>query len=261
MCNPENKNLTNIKLLVKHFFQSEILVSEIIDWLIAIDGKHLTIIIDGYTETSGNHFINDIIIGHKMLTQCNLIITSRSPHSLQLSGIVNHKAVILGFIKSSQISFIDNVLKGSSSKTNFLNNYMQSNPIINSLCNIPLIMNILLQFVEGGNEDIPKAQTKVIHKYIMKITKTTIITDPIELCVSHLYDQMIKDLSQFAFVAMQEDRLTFTVNEILELCGNHFQDHWHRISFLSTVLELGLLNRIPFEAQENSCCKIFSFCP
>ena len=68
MCYPENKNLTNIKLLVKHFFQSEILVSKIIDWLIAIDGKYLTIKIDGYTETSGNHFVTDIITGHKMLT-------------------------------------------------------------------------------------------------------------------------------------------------------------------------------------------------
>ena len=48
MCDPQIKNVTTVKLLVRHFYQSEILItSKITEWLKATDGKYLTIIVDG----------------------------------------------------------------------------------------------------------------------------------------------------------------------------------------------------------------------
>ena len=134
MDNPETKKLISITLLVKHFFQNEILANEITDWLIATDGEYLTIIIDGYSKDCGNRFITDII-GRKILAHCNLVITSRSSASTLFSTKVNRRALIMGFTKSNQINFIHNVLKGSKSKMDCLSCYLQSNPIIDNLCN------------------------------------------------------------------------------------------------------------------------------
>lgn len=73
------------------------------------------------------------------------------------------------------------------------------------------------------------------------------------------YDyQVIKDLSQFAFTAVQEDKLTFTADEILESCGNHFQVNQQGLNFLDIIYELGLLNLISFETQ-SVCYKIYHF--
>ena len=248
MHDPEIKNLISVELLVKHFYQSDILANKVTDWLVATDGEYLTIIIDGYSEDCENSFITDYIIGRKILTHCDLVITSRSPALSYFSKIVNHRALILGFTKNNQISFIHNALKSLNSKIDYLKNYLQSNPIIDSLSNIPLIMNTLVQFVEKGMDNIPKVQTSLIQKYFMIITTKKTNINPVDLL--HPYDQTIKDLSQFAFIALQENQLTFTVIEILELCENDFQAYWHRLGFLNKVHELGLLNKITFRPHE-----------
>ena len=257
MHDPEIENLRNVKLLVKHFFQSEILGNKITDWLEATNGEYLTIIIDGYSENCGNRFITDDLIGRKKLTCCNLVMTSRSPTLLHHCKTINHRALILGFIKSNQITFIDNTLKGSSSsKIDYLKKYLQSNPIIDSLCNIPLIMSMLFQFVEERKGDMSKSQTSLIQKYFMTIIKKKTITNLTEL--PHPYDQVIKVLSQFAYITLQENQLTFTLDEILKLYDNHFQVYWHGLDFLNNLHELGLLNEIPFRAQGFDC-KMFHF--
>ena len=74
----------------------------------------------------------------------------------------------------------------------------------------------------------------------------------------HKYDQVIKDLSQFAFIAIQEDQLTFTVDEILKLCENNFQVYWKGLDFLNRMLKLGLLSTIFFQ-EKNVNCEIFHF--
>ena len=259
MHDPKIKNITNIESLVKNFFQSEILASKITEWLIVTDGKYLTIIINGYNEVCESSFITHFIVNRKILTQCSLIITSRSPASSHLSRIVNQRVLVIGFTKNNQITFIDNALKGLNSKIKYLKDYLQSNSLIDNLCNIPLIMNLLLHFVEDyeeGISNIQRTQTSLIQKYLMIITKKNNISYLSDL--PHPYDQVIKDLSQFAFIAVQEDQLTFTVGEILELCNNNFQVYWHRLGILNKIYKLGLLNKISFPAK-GDCYEIFNF--
>ena len=255
MHDPKMKNITNVELLAKHFFQSEILAITVYEWLTETDGKYVTIIIDGYTEDCGHSFINEII-SRKILTQCSLLITSRCIASLHLSKIVNQRALILGFTKSNQISFIDEALRDSRSKIDYFKKYLQSNSIINDICYIPLIMNMLLRFVKEETSNLPQIQASLIQKYIKAITTKRSIIHLTN--VSQIYDQAIKDLSQFAFIATQENQLTFTVDEVLELCENKFQVYWHRLGILKKIYKLGLLNKIPFES-ESVCCEIFHF--
>ena len=248
MHDPKVGKITNVKLLVKHIFQSEILVDKITDWLIATDGKYLIIIIDEYSEDCGNRFISDDIIGHKILTQCSLVITSRLATSPHFYKVVNRKALVLGFTKNNQLNFVDNTLKGSNFKINHLKDYLYANPIISNLCCIPLIMNMLFCFVEEEKGNLKIAQTKLIQKYIMINSKKKNIINFTH--IFHPYDQY---LSQLAFIAVQEDRVTFTTDEILELCC--FQGDWEILDFLNIFCDLGLFNMI----SQDVYCKVLYF--
>ena len=192
------------------------------------------------------------------MTQCDLVITSRSAASSHLSKIVNHRALLLGFTKNNHFTFIDTALKDSDSMINHFKDYLHSNPLIDNLCNIPLIMNILLWFVVNDKEinNSPKTQSSLVQKYIVMITKKKTI--PSFINPHQTYDQVIKDLSQFAFIAMQENQLTFTVDEILKLCEKHFQVYWDGPDFLSRMFKLGLLNTISLQV-ENVAHEIFYF--
>ena len=255
MHDPKLKNIMNIESLVKHFYHSEILANKIINVLKTTDGKYLTIVIDGYSEDSENSFITDCIIGRKILVQCDVVITSRSPPSSHLSKIINHRALVLGFTKSNQVNFIDVALKDSDSNIDHFKNYLCFNTIIDNLCCIPLIMNILPWFVEEKISNLVKNQSDLVQKYIMMVIKKKSITSLTDLPYPY---QVIKDLSQFAFTAVQEDKLTFMPDEILESCGNHFQVNQHGLSLLDIIYELGLLNVISFETQ-SVCYEIYHF--
>ena len=81
MRQPKTKNISNVKSLVEHFFHDDVpLVTEITEWLINSNGKHLTIVLDGYDEASRYgaffDFVNQLI-AHETLPECGLVITSR----------------------------------------------------------------------------------------------------------------------------------------------------------------------------------------
>ena len=241
LSDPHIESLTNVELLVKYFFQSDTIASKLTEWLTATDGKYLTIIIDGYSETSKNSFINDDIIGRKLLTQCNLIITS-SAASLHLHMSVNLRVLVLGFTKSNQVTFIDNALQDSDIIDP--RKYLQTNSVINSLCHVPLFMNILLWYAQEGISNLPKIQASLIARFIMTITKEKNVTTVTDL--PHLYDQVIMEISRLAFITLQEDIMTFTVDEITDLYKN---DYSHGQDFIDKISVLGLLNVISFEVD------------
>ena len=72
------------------------------------------------------------------------------------------------------------------------------------------------------------------------------------------HDQRIKNLSQFAFIAIQQDHLIFTMDEILELYEKYFQFYWYGLDFLNVLLKLGLLSTALFQV-ENTHYKAFYF--
>ena len=72
MRDPLVKFITDVMTLVKYFYQNDSLGSKVADWLVETDGKHLTVVLDGYDEVSEDnrsHYIKDII-NRKWLTKC-----------------------------------------------------------------------------------------------------------------------------------------------------------------------------------------------
>ena len=243
---PQLKNITDVQSLVKFFCQSDSLTNKITDWLIETCGKYLTIVFDGYDEMSNNSknsFIVDGIIGRQKLPKCGIIITSRPAATAHLHDVVNCRAEVLGFTEEDRQNFIHDALVGKNDKIKNFLKYLNSNPSLNALCYIPLNMSILLCLTEEGIDTLPKSQTILYQKFIVmtiihflkkdKIIFNAAITSLDDL--PHPYDQVVKELSQFAFLALRKDQLVFTLAEAKTECPNLTPANWYGLGLLKSA--------------------------
>ena len=259
---PRIKKITKVQLLVEYFCHSDLLSNKITDWLVKTDGKHLTIVFDGYDEVSTDrktHCIIDSIIAREVLTQCSVVITSRPIASSRLHGIVNCRAEVLGFTEKDRQDFIRTALDGQNDKIKELNEYLGANQHLDLLCYVPLNMSILLCLAKKGIDTLPKTQTVLYKNFILmtithflnkdKLLPTTSITKFTDL--PHPYDQLIKELSQFAFLALQKDQLVFTLAEVKAECPNLTPANWYGLGLLKSAKY--------FEAQDGCDHESFHF--
>ena len=245
MRDPKVKNIADVQSLVKFFCQSDTLTSKITEWLVETNGKYLAIVLDGYDEISTesrSHCIINRIVNRQMLPECAVIITSRPTASLHLHDKVTCRAEILGFSRECRQGFIQNALKGQNDKIKRLTDFLQSNPSLNALCYIPLNMSILLCLTMEGMDALPKSQTSLYQKFVLmtiihflkkdkgKITFNTTIKSLDDL--PHPYCQVLKEVSQFAFLALQKDQLVFTLAEVKAEYPNLTPANWYGLGLL-----------------------------
>ena len=252
---PMIKYITDVQSLVKYFCQTDNLANKVSDWLIETGGEHLTIVLDGYDEMSKENrsqCIIDSIINRQALPKCGVIITSRPGFSVHLHNIVSCRAEILGFSREDQQSFIQNALKGKNDKIRGLKGFLQSNLSLNALCHIPLNMSILLCLAVDGISALPKTQTCLYQKFVLitivhflkkdKIVGNSIINSLDNL--PHPYDQIYKELSRFAFLALKKDQLVFTLAEVKKEYPNLTPANWYG---------LGLLKKAQYFKAQDGC--------
>ena len=279
MRQPKTKNISNVKSLVEHFFHDDIpLVNEITEWLINSNGKHLTILLDGYDEASRYSaffdFVNQLI-AHETLPECGLVITSRPAESLNLHGHVNCRAELLGFTEQSRQQFIISYIKKQEEKQVYQTNkvdviehnikkkikiiqkLLKQNPNINMLCYIPLNATMLLLCLTESEEeiDLPSTATSLYGRFIIITIKRFLLTKPgyteLEPIFSFKdlpleYFQTFQQLSKFAYSASidmddkKSRQLVFELIDIEKNCDN----------FISHGLGLGLLKPASFLEME-----------
>ena len=277
MRQPETKNISNVKSLVEHFFQDDIpLVDELTEWLVNSNGKELTIVLDGYDEASAHSAFYDFVnqlIGHKILPECGLVITSRPAESSHLHTHVNCRAEVLGFTEQSRLTFIDKYVEKQEKEkqiyqTNKLDviehnvkkkieKILKHNPIINALCYIPLNATMLLLcLTESAEEtDLPTTATTLYERFIIITIKRFLhskpgFTDAI-LKFKDLpkqYYKTFEQLSKFAYsvsIHMDDEKrmqLVFELADIEKECEN-FVSHGNGLGLLKPALFVNKQNQ------------------
>ena len=242
MRDPQVKLIIDVMTLVRYFLQTDTLANKIADWLAETDGKYLTIVLDGYDEVSEDntsHFIKGVI-NCKWLKKCGLVITSRPSASSDLHDMVDCRAEVLGFTEENRKDFIKSAFNDQEHKIKELENFLLSSPFLNALCYIPLIMSILLCLSKDGIDTLPETQTRLFEKFIImtiihflkkskKVTTSNIVSFN---DLPHPYGQVVKELSQFAFLALQRNQLVFTVAEVKATCPNLTPANWYGLGLL-----------------------------
>ena len=282
MRQPETKtyHISSVKSLVEHFFPDDMpLVNELTEWLVNSNGKHLTILLDGYDEASTYSAFYDFVnqlIAHKTLPECGLVITSRPAESSHLHGNVNCRVEMLGFTEQSRQQFInlyiekqeqkqihhankeDVIEHNIKRKIEAIQKVLKHNPIINTLCYIPLNATMLLLCLTESEEefDLPATATTLYERFIIITMKRFLCSIPgftdtirsikdLPIVIPTKYYQTFQQLSKFAYsksVYIDDKKsmqLVFELADIENTCEN-FVSHGNGLGLLKPASFLNM---------------------
>ena len=113
---------------------------EIAAELIATNGRGVLWVLDGWDELPPH--LQRYSIFHKlvrrMLSESSVIVTSRPISSGDLHPVVSSRIEVLGFTAEEQIQYFTECLKGDMKALEALLEKIQENPVVQSICYLPL---------------------------------------------------------------------------------------------------------------------------
>ena len=241
--------------LVHHFYHYDKQAEQVTACVSQDGGISVTILLDGYDELPPNQRQNSFIVDllqHKVLPACSIVVSSRPHASTHLRGKINCQVEILGFSEQDQQHFIEHSLKGQPHKISELKQYLKHHSTISNLCFIPFNMTILL-FLSKDKEErpLPTNSTDLYNLFIClticrHLAKSGITLDEEIKDLNSLpqpYSKIINQLSKFAFKALGNNQLVFTLTEIKEECPD----------INKSINGFGLLQAVEYAGRTNKC--------
>ena len=155
------------------------------------------------------------------------MVSSRPHASTLLRDNIGHQVEILGFSEQDQQHFIEHSLKDQPHKISELKQYLKHHSAISNLCFIPFNMTILLFLYKDKEErPLPTNSTGLYNLFIClticrHLAKSGITLDEDIKDLKGFpqpYQKMINQLSKFAFKALGNNQLVFTLAEIKKEC-------------------------------------------
>ena len=196
------------------------------DYLSANNGEDLVLLFDGYDEyperLRKDSLIADIL-KREVLPHCGLIVSSRPHASVRLREQATVRVEILGFTEAEREQYIKESMKGQQQKIDELTQYLQDHSTISSLCFVPFNIVVLVYLYKQGFS-LPQTSAELYNYFICltvrrhlakhghhsNITKLTDLPQP--------YNKIIQQLSKLSLEALNDDKLTFTSDEIKAAC-------------------------------------------
>ena len=262
---PGVQQMKSIESLVRRFCEYEKDVMSCITQFRKDDGESVTILLDGYDELPADLRQNSFVarlLEHEVLPASAVVVSSRPHASTHLRDNVTCRLEILGFSEEDQTHFIQQSLKGHEEKISRLYKYLTTHPTIASLLFVPFNMTILL-FIYKLQATLPTRSSDLYNLFIClticrHLAKSGIsleedITDLDSL--PQLHAEVIKQLSKFAFNALNKNQLVFSLAEIKEHCPA-ITDHPNGFGLLQAVEYVGLMSKtrsfnfVHFSVQE-----------
>ncbi len=228
---PSVQQMHSLDALVRHFYHYDKQASLVTSCVAQDGGKSVTILLDGYDELPvnlrQNSFIADLL-QRRVLPACSIVVSSRPHASTHLRDNISCQVEILGFSEKDQQHFIEHSLKDQPHKISELKQYLKHHSTISNLCFIPFNMTILLFLYKDKEErPLPTNSTGLYNLFIclticrhLRVKCKVTLDEEIE----HLnklpkpYSDIINQLSTFAFKALGNNQLVFTLAEIKKEC-------------------------------------------
>ena len=252
---PSVQQMHSLDTLAHHFYHYDKQASLVTSRIAQDVGKSVTILLDGYDELPvnlrQNGFIADLL-QCKVLPACALVVSSRPHASTHLRDNISCQIEILGFSEKDQQHFIEHSLKDQSHKVSELKQYLKHHSTISNLCFIPFNMTILL-FLYKYKEEIPLPTNSTgLYSLFVCLTicrhlaKCGITLDEDIKDINSLpqpYRKIINQLSKFAFKALGNNQLVFTLAEIKKECPD-----------IDTAINgFGLLQVVEYAGRMSKC--------
>ena len=228
---PSVQQMHSLDALVHHFYHYDKQASLVTSCVAQDGGKSVTILLDGYDELPvnlrQNSFIADLL-QRKVLPACSIVVSSRPHASTHLRDNISCHVEILGFSEKDQQHFIEHSLKEQPHKISELKQYLKHHSTISNLCFIPFNMTILLFLYKDKEErPLPTNSTGLYNLFIclticrhLRVKCKVTLDEEVEDLnkFPKPYSNIINQLSTFAFNALGNNQLVFTLAEIKKEC-------------------------------------------
>ena len=230
---PAVQKIRNLKDFIHYFYcfepSYEGLSKQCAEILTQRDNSDITILMDGYDELSdkGNDILIKNIIKRRVLSQCRIVITSRSIASQNLQKLADVSVEVLGFTEQSKGEYIEKELKDYPEKIKSLLSYLKDHSNINNVCYIPIMMTIMVCTFKNF-EELPNNQSELyerfvtlaISRYLQKLEDKPLTNTLLLSELPERYKICLQQLSEFAFKTIKSDKVMFSDVDIESLCPN-----------------------------------------
>ena len=192
-------------------------------------GKGVLIIADGWDELSEekrskNSFIYNLLFG-RLLPAAGVLLTSRPSASAPLHNLhtVNRLVEVVGFNEENVKQFIESEFQKCPEKASSLIEQLENNPVIQSVCSVPLNCAIICYLWHTFESGLPTTLTElyahiVLNVIFRNLKKTNPVTSPIALGsfddIPTVDQEMFWLTCAFAYNCLSEDELVFTESKV-----------------------------------------------
>ena len=193
------------------------------------EGKSVLIIADGWDELGESarqkgSFLYQFLFGHRFW-RMSVVVTSRPSASAPLRELpdIDRFVEVRGFSKEHIVEYIQSEFISDQGKADRLREQLEGNPLVESVCSVPLNCAIVCHLWRTLEEALPTTMTELYTKIILNLVLRNIHKLDTYKFVLKLpkFDSLPADLQQswwllckFAFWALEKDQLVFSQEEL-----------------------------------------------
>ena len=190
------------------------------------EGESVLIIADGWDELGESQrqegsFLYQLFFN----TMVSVVVTSRPSASAPLRKLpdIDRFVEVRGFSKEHIVEYIQSEFTSDQGKADRLREQLEGNPLVESVCSVPLNCAIICHLWRTLEEALPTTMTELYTKVILNLVLRNIHKFDSYESVLKLpkFDSLPADLQQswwllceFAFRALEKDQLVFSQEEL-----------------------------------------------
>ena len=222
---------TTLPQLFKLLHSSERIRKSVIEELEEREGEGVLIIADGWDELdednrSDNSFLYHLLFGD-ILSFASVLLTSRPFASALLHNLstVDCLVEVVGFNEENVKQYIESEFEKCPEKASSLIEQLENNPLIASVCSVPLNCAIVCNVWQTLNRTLPSTLTGLYAQIVLNVIlhnlkKRNVVKSFVNLC----FDSIPEDLQdmfwltcKFAYECLSQDKIVFSEKEIAPL--------------------------------------------
>ena len=162
----------------------------------------------------------------RLLVECSVIVTSRPISSGDLHPVVSSRIEVLGFTPEEQRQYFTECLKGDTKALEALLEKIQENPVVQSICYLPLNATFIVQIFKYRDQSLPNTEYEIYLSVILSCIQRHYDSEgrghdlPRELASlddlsrSEAVREPFQCLCELAYRGVMENKVTFSSSDL-----------------------------------------------
>ena len=209
--------------------------------IIATNGRGILWVLDGWDELPSDLQQDSLFRRllpstveahqHKMLSESSVIVTSRPISSGKLQALASSRIEVLGFTPEEQVRYFTECLKGDLTALGTLLEKINENPVVQSICYLPLNAAFVVHAFTYHHQSIPSTVYEIYLSVIVSIVRRHFnrehtdhdLPDKLvsldDISRSKVAGECFLHLCQMALHGVMKNKVTFSSSEFREGCS------------------------------------------